>query len=43
LAIIDWRAVFWINVPFGMFGTIWAYRVLRETGARRRCRAFGCR
>ena len=32
LAIIDWRAVFWVNVPVGIFGTIWAYRNLRETG-----------
>ena len=22
----DWRAVFWINVPVGIVGTIWAYR-----------------
>jgi MFS family permease len=32
LAIFDWRAVFWINVPIGIFGTFWAYRMLRETG-----------
>ena len=32
LAIVDWRAVFWVNVPVGIFGTIWAYRNLRETG-----------
>jgi MFS family permease len=32
LAIVDWRAVFWINVPVGVFGTVWAYRHLRETG-----------
>jgi MFS family permease len=31
LSIIDWRAVFWVNVPVGIFGTIWAYRNLRET------------
>src|SRR6185436_20366170 len=26
--------VFWINVPFGVFGTVWAYAKLRETGQR---------
>ncbi len=36
LAIIDWRAVFWVNVPVGVFGTIWAYRNLRETGSHER-------
>ncbi|MGH3622061.1 MAG: MFS transporter [Sciscionella sp.] len=30
LAEIDWRAVFWVSVPFGVFGTIWSYRSLRE-------------
>ena len=30
LAAIDWRLVFWVNVPFGLFGTIWAYKSLRE-------------
>jgi MFS family permease len=35
LSVWDWRAVFWINVPFGVFGTIWAYRSLREVGERR--------
>lgn len=35
LAIIDWRAVFWVNVPVGVFGTVWAYRHLRETGQHR--------
>ena len=35
LSVWDWRAVFWINVPFGIFGTIWAYRSLREVGERR--------
>jgi hypothetical protein len=31
---VDWRAVFWVNVPFGVVGTVWAYRSLRETGTR---------
>ena len=34
LAAIDWRAVFWVNVPVGVFGTVWAYRMLRDTGER---------
>ena len=38
LAALDWRAVFWVNVPVGVFGTVWAYRKLRETGERHRSR-----
>jgi MFS family permease len=38
LAEIDWRAVFWVSVPFGVLGTIWSYRSLREVGVRRRAR-----
>ena len=38
LAVVDWRAVFWINVPVGVFGTLWAYRMLRDTGERHRSR-----
>jgi MFS family permease len=34
LAVIDWRAVFWVNVPVGIFGTVWAYRKLRDNGER---------
>jgi MFS family permease len=36
LATLDWRAVFWVNVPVGIYGTVWAYLKLRETVARRR-------
>ncbi len=36
LAAWDWRAVFWINVPIGLFGTVWAYRSLREIATTRR-------
>jgi MFS family permease len=34
LASLDWRAVFWVNVPVGIYGTVWAYLKLRETGQR---------
>jgi MFS family permease len=34
LATLDWRAVFWVNVPVGIYGTLWAYRKLRDTGRR---------
>jgi EmrB/QacA subfamily drug resistance transporter len=31
-----WRWVFLVNVPFGIFGTVWAYRKLREIGIHSR-------
>ena len=30
LSILDWRALFYINIPVGIFGTIWAHRRLKE-------------
>ncbi len=30
LAVIGWRLVFWVSVPIGVFGTAWAYLVLRD-------------
>lgn len=38
LAGVAWRAVFWINVPIGVFGTVWAYLKLREVGIQKRSR-----
>ncbi len=35
LAVINWRLVFLVSVPFGLFGTIWAYLKLRETATIR--------
>src|SRR2546430_2233016 len=34
LADVHWRLVFWVNVPVGIFGTVWAYAKLREMGER---------
>jgi MFS family permease len=38
LADIDWRLVFWVSVPVGVFGTVWAYLKLREISASKRAR-----
>ena len=31
LSTVDWRAIFLLSVPFGIFGTVWAYLMLHET------------
>ena len=38
LAPINWRLVFLISVPVGLFGTVWAYLKLRELSTPRRTR-----
>lgn len=30
----SWRAVFWVSVPLGILGTVWAYKSLKETSLR---------
>jgi EmrB/QacA subfamily drug resistance transporter len=32
LSYLDWRALFYINIPIGAFGTYWSYRQLKEVG-----------
>ncbi len=34
LWITDWRALFYINIPIGIFGTVWAHYRLKETSTR---------
>lgn len=31
---LDWRLVFLVSVPVGLFGTVWAYLKLHDTGTR---------
>jgi MFS family permease len=38
LAPIEWRLVFLVSVPFGVFGTFWAYVKLRDLSARQPAR-----
>lgn len=30
---IDWRLIFWINVPIGLIGTLWGFYSLKDTNA----------
>jgi MFS family permease len=32
---INWHLVFLVSVPFGVFGTVWAYFMLHDTGVRK--------
>ncbi len=38
LAPVDWRLVFLVSVPFGLFGTVWAYLKLEDRSPRRPAR-----
>jgi len=38
LAAVNWRLIFWVNVPIGLFGTVWAYKSLREIATTRRAK-----
>jgi len=31
---VDWRLIFVVSIPFGLFGTVWSYLKLRDTGVR---------
>jgi MFS family permease len=34
LSVVDWRLVFWVSVPVGVLGTVWAYKSLHDNGRR---------
>jgi MFS family permease len=38
LSQVGWRWVFLVNVPFGVFGTVWAFLKLKEIGIHSRAR-----
>jgi MFS family permease len=38
LAAVQWRLIFLVSVPVGLFGTVWAYLKLHEVGGRPRAR-----
>jgi EmrB/QacA subfamily drug resistance transporter len=38
LAVVDWRAVFFVSVPIGVIGTIWSYVSLKEVGTHHKGR-----
>ncbi len=40
LTAADWRWIFFINVPIGIIGTVWAYRALHETSKRNQAERF---
>jgi EmrB/QacA subfamily drug resistance transporter len=40
LTVADWRWIFFINVPIGILGTLWAYRALHETSTPKKGERF---
>jgi EmrB/QacA subfamily drug resistance transporter len=40
LTLADWRWIFFINVPVGIVGAVWGYRVLREMSIRKKGERF---
>jgi EmrB/QacA subfamily drug resistance transporter len=40
LTVADWRWIFFINVPIGIFGALWGYLALKEMSMRRQGERF---
>lgn len=40
LSLADWRWIFFINVPVGLLGALWGYRVLKEMSTRSKGESF---
>ena len=40
ITFLGWRSIFFINVPVGIFGTVWAYKRLKEVSVRASGQSF---
>jgi EmrB/QacA subfamily drug resistance transporter len=40
LSVANWRWIFFINIPIGIFGALWGYIMLKEKSVRRRGEGF---
>jgi EmrB/QacA subfamily drug resistance transporter len=40
LTFADWRWIFFINIPIGLFGAVWGYRALKEMSIRKEGERF---
>jgi MFS family permease len=38
LAPVNWHLIFLVSVPFGLFGTVWAYLKLKDNGVRQQAK-----